>query len=226
MDAGKLDLAKIHAIFFDVDGTLRDTDDQYVARFNRVLSPLRFLFPQRNSLPTARKLVMAFEDPVNDLFGLADRVGLDGPLHKLVELLGSRRNAEYLLVPGVEPALRALAARFPLAIITVRGANGTRKFLDGSQLAGYFKCIASGQTVRRTKPFPDQLQWAADALSIDVHNCVMVGDTTVDMLAGKAAGAQTIGVLSGFGDEEELKAAGADLILPSITEIPKLFDLA
>jgi phosphoglycolate phosphatase-like HAD superfamily hydrolase len=226
MDAGKLDLAKIQAIFFDVDGTLRDTDDQYVARFNRVLSPLRFLFPQRNSLPTARKLVMAFEDPVNDLFGLADRVGLDGPLHKLVELLGSRRDTDYLLVPGIEPALRTLAARFPMAIITVRGANGTRKFLEGSQLAGYFKCVASGQTVRRTKPFPDQLLWAADALSVNAQNCVMVGDTTVDMLAGKAAGAQTIGVLSGFGDEAELKAAGADVILPSVADLPKLFDLA
>jgi phosphoglycolate phosphatase-like HAD superfamily hydrolase len=226
MDAGKLDLAKIQAIFFDVDGTLRDTDDQYVARFNRFLSPLRFLFPQRNSLPTARKLVMAFEDPVNDLFGLADRVGLDGPLHKLVELLGSRRDTDYLLVPGIEPALRTLAARFPMAIITVRGANGTRKFLEGSQLAGYFKCVASGQTVRRTKPFPDQLLWAADALSVNAQNCVMVGDTTVDMLAGKAAGAQTIGVLSGFGDEAELKAAGADVILPSVADLPKLFDLA
>jgi phosphoglycolate phosphatase len=226
MDTGKLDLTKIEAIFFDVDGTLRDTDDQYVARFNRALGPLRFLFPQRNTLPTARKLVMAFEDPVNDLFGLADRVGLDGPLHKIVELAGSRRNAEYLLVPEIEPALRALAARFPLAIITVRGANGTRKFLEETKLAGYFKCVASGQTVRRTKPFPDQLLWAAGALSVAAQNCVMVGDTTVDMLAGKAAGAQTIGVLSGFGDEVELRAAGADQILASVADLPKLFDLA
>lgn len=47
----------------------------------------------------------------------------------------------------------------------------------------------------------------------------MIGDTTVDMAAGKAAGAQTIGVLSGFGEEAELLASGADRILASVVEI-------
>ena len=43
----------------------------------------------------------------------------------------------------------------------------------------------------------------------------MIGDTTVDMRAGKAAGAQTVGVLCGFGEEPELRQLGADLILVS-----------
>ena len=47
----------------------------------------------------------------------------------------------------------------------------------------------------------------------------MVGDTTVDIRAGKAAGAQTVGVLCGFGQESELRRAGADLILPSIASL-------
>jgi phosphoglycolate phosphatase len=47
----------------------------------------------------------------------------------------------------------------------------------------------------------------------------MIGDTTVDMRAGKSAGAQTVGVLCGFGEEEELLRMGADLILPSPREL-------
>jgi phosphoglycolate phosphatase len=43
----------------------------------------------------------------------------------------------------------------------------------------------------------------------------MVGDTSVDIRAGKAAGAQTAGVLCGFGQEAELRRMGADLILPT-----------
>jgi phosphoglycolate phosphatase-like HAD superfamily hydrolase len=50
----------------------------------------------------------------------------------------------------------------------------------------------------------------------------MIGDTTVDILAGKAAGAQTVGVLCGFGEEAELRRAGADLIVKDLKE---LFDL-
>jgi len=47
----------------------------------------------------------------------------------------------------------------------------------------------------------------------------MVGDTTVDIRAGVAAGAQTVGVLCGFGERGELERAGADLILESTTEL-------
>lgn len=51
----------------------------------------------------------------------------------------------------------------------------------------------------------------------------MIGDTTVDMRAGKAAGAQTLGVLCGFGEEDELKQLGADLIVKSTSDLPVFF---
>ena len=41
----------------------------------------------------------------------------------------------------------------------------------------------------------------------------MVGDTTVDVLAGKRAGAQTVGVLCGFGERAELERVGAGVVL-------------
>ena len=47
----------------------------------------------------------------------------------------------------------------------------------------------------------------------------MVGDTTVDMRAARAAGTQGIGVLCGFGEEAELRRAGADFILPSTADL-------
>jgi phosphoglycolate phosphatase-like HAD superfamily hydrolase len=52
--------------------------------------------------------------------------------------------------------------------------------------------------------------------------CLMVGDTVVDIKSGKAAGAQTVGVLCGFGEEKELIKAGADVILETT---PALIDL-
>ncbi len=47
----------------------------------------------------------------------------------------------------------------------------------------------------------------------------MIGDTTVDIRAGKAAGAQTVGVLCGFGERAELERQGADLILKNTSEL-------
>jgi phosphoglycolate phosphatase len=60
---------------------------------------------------------------------------------------------------------------------------------------------------------------AAQEKGIASENCLMVGDTTVDIRAGKAAGAQTVGVLCGFGTEKELRRAGADLILNHTYEL-------
>jgi phosphoglycolate phosphatase len=41
----------------------------------------------------------------------------------------------------------------------------------------------------------------------------MVGDTTVDIIAGRSAGAQTAALLCGFGNQDELERAGADIIV-------------
>ena len=47
----------------------------------------------------------------------------------------------------------------------------------------------------------------------------MIGDTTVDVRAGHAAGAQTVSVLCGFGEEEELRNKNPHLILPSTADL-------
>jgi phosphoglycolate phosphatase len=218
-----LDISRIQAICFDSDGTLRDTDDQYAARVNSLLRPLRFLF-RRGTERTARRLVMAFEGPVNDMISLADKLGLDGPLHRLFEVANPWKNrhsqVRYLLVPGAEAALEALHAAYPLALVTARGSRGTLAFLEQTGIFTRFHCIATALTSPRGKPSPDPILWAAQQLGLPPENCVMVGDTVVDMLAGKAAGAQAVGVLSGFGEESELLAAGADLILPSVADLP------
>jgi phosphoglycolate phosphatase-like HAD superfamily hydrolase len=72
-----LDLPRIRALCFDVDGTLRDTDDQLVLRLVRYLRWLRLFFPNRDPQPFARKFIMAIENPGNLLLSLPDRLGFD-----------------------------------------------------------------------------------------------------------------------------------------------------
>ena len=51
---------------------------------------------------------------------------------------------------------------------------------------------------------------------------IMVGDTTVDIRSGRSAGAQTVGVLCGFGEEAELRRQGADSILATTADLSSL----
>jgi phosphoglycolate phosphatase-like HAD superfamily hydrolase len=61
-------------------------------------------------------------------------------------------------------------------------------------------------------------------MGVRPQECLMIGDTTVDIRAGKAAGAQAVGVLCGFGEEAELRQLGADQILRSTSDLPELFN--
>ncbi len=212
------DLTRIQALCFDVDGTLSDTDDLYTQRVSRFLP--RFIF--RNPDHTARRFIMWIEAPGNALLGLADTLGLDDQMVAVINWLSRRRRhtpRNFLLIPGVDKMLAQLYGRFPMAVISARDEHGTMAFLEQYDLVKYFDVIVSGLSAAHTKPYPDPVLLAAQKMNVPPQNCLMIGDTTVDIRAGKSAGAQTIGVLCGFGEEAELKKMGADMILKDTTKL-------
>ena len=126
-------------------------------------------------------------------------------------------------MPGVDEMLASMQGRYPMAIVSARDEKSTMRFLNQFDLCNYFEVIITGLSAPHTKPYPDPILLAAQKMGIRPQECLMIGDTTVDMRAGKAAGAQTIGVLCGFGEEDELRQLGADLILSSTSDLPELF---
>lgn len=217
-----LDKSRIRAICFDVDGTLRDTDDQYAATFSRWLRRIRWLLPGQDAERAARKLVMMAETPGNAFYAMLDMLWLDGPLARVGQNFrrGEREVREYMIIPGVAEAVEELHAHYPLSVVSARGRHGTVGFLEFSRLHTYFQHVVTAQTVTRIKPHPAPVRHAAKLMAFPAENCLMVGDTVVDIKSGRRAGAQTVGVLSGFGDERELTRAGADLILDSVADLP------
>jgi N-acetyl-D-muramate 6-phosphate phosphatase len=219
-----LDINRIRALCFDVDGTLRETDDQYVDQLARWLQPLRFLFRAGDPRTFARRAIMALESPGTLLYSLPDRLGVDNHLAALVEFMyrhGMQRRPDvFWIVLNVAEAVHTLAQHYPLAVISARDERTTLAFLNQFNLLSLFRCVVTAQTCAHTKPYPDPVLWAAQQMGVAPAECLMVGDTTVDMRAGKSAGAQTAGVLCGFGREIELRNAGADLILPDPAALP------
>ncbi len=214
-----IQVSQIQALCFDVDGTLRDTDDQFVFKLSAFLRQVRILLPRRNEQDFARKLVMAMENPGTYLQGLTDRLNIDPYLVRLLEWLLRpqirRGTPPAALINGVDEMLAVLSTIYPLAVISARSERTTLDFLDAHDLTRRFKIIVTGQTCRHTKPYPDPVLFAAAHMGVMPQACLMIGDTTVDIHAGRQAGAQTVGVLCGFGEQAELERAGADLILPS-----------
>jgi HAD superfamily hydrolase (TIGR01549 family) len=216
-----LDISRIRALCFDVDGTLSDTDDQYAQVIARFLPS--FLF--RDPMHTARRLVMWLEAPGNALLGYADTLGIDDEMVAVIDWMNRHRKTtrrKFLLVPGVDKMLECLKEHYPMAVVSARDEHGTMRFLNQFDLGKYFDVIITGLSAEHTKPYPDPVLLAAKKMNVLPDQCVMIGDTTVDIRAGRSAGAQTVGVLCGFGEESELRRMGADLILEST---PKVADV-
>jgi HAD superfamily hydrolase (TIGR01549 family) len=217
-----IDFSRIQALCFDVDGTLNDTDDQYVDQAMPFFQAIRFLLPRQDYQRAARRFVMWSEAPGNALIGVPDFLGIDDDLAKIVNWMNQKRKAQikhFRPIPGVVEMLAALDGRYPMAIVSARDEDSTREFLRQAGIEKYFVCVAGALTCAHTKPYPDPIYWAAQKMGVKAENCLMIGDTTVDMRAGKAAGAQTVGVLCGFGERPELERTGANLILESTPEL-------
>ena len=221
-----LDVARVRALCFDVDGTLRDTDDRMVQLLSTWLYPFRFAF--KNKLPeeVSRRMVMAVETPGNFLNYLSDRLGIDGVINAVGNQFYRRGlflNTDNMqMVPGTFEMLSKLKRRYRMAIVSARGEWQTKIFLDKFELEPFFNVIATSQTCQHSKPYPDPILWVADQLDIPPDACLMIGDTPIDIRAGRAAGAQTVGVLCGFGEQAELYQAGADLILAGTADLTEV----
>jgi len=213
-----LDISRVKALCFDVDGTLSDTDDLYSSHISDFLPSFLFREPEQ----IARRLVMWAEAPGNALLGMTDTIGLDDEMALVINWIYRNRkwpNKQFLLVPGVDVLLSQLEGRYPMSVVSSRDEKGTMRFLERFDLVQYFDPVITGLSARRTKPYPDPILLAAQKMGVKAEECLMIGDTTVDIRAGKSAGAQTVGVLCGFGQEDELRRMGADLILPTTSEL-------
>lgn len=224
--AAPLDPRRVKAILFDLDGTLADTDDLLVNRLSRRLARWSFLMPGRDPATVARRLMMNAENPFNGLYAWADRLYLDEVWAFAGSLVPHRRKPSpgptADPVPGAVQAVKELARRYKLGVVTTRSTRAASDILLGIGLESAFGVVADARSTLRIKPHPAPVLWAARQLGLPPEACLMVGDTTVDVRAGLAAGTQVVGVLCGFGDLDELTRAGAQAVIDTPAALPAL----
>ena len=229
-----LDLSRVRALCFDVDGTIADTDDHIVTQLAALIDTLPLVCGRR-AVRVARQTVMAAETPVNGAYGLLDRFGLDVPVSRLRQRMRTARERgadpartrnldatdqiPHDMMAGVKEMLQALAKLYPMSTISTGSAPRVERFLEHYGVRQLFAAVVGSETTPRMKPHPDPLFYAAKAMGVEPSACLMVGDTTVDIRTGVSAGAQTVGVLCGFGTEDELLRAGAGLILRTTSDL-------
>lgn len=122
------------------------------------------------------------------------------------------------------PLLDTLKARgLALGVATNDGEHPARAHLQSAGIEARFDFIAGCDSGFGAKPAPGQLQAFARHVSLPPSQITMVGDSRHDLLAGRAAGMTTVGVLTGLALAEDLHDL-ADAILPDIGHLPGWLD--
>lgn len=104
----------------------------------------------------------------------------------------------------------------------------TAMLLDALGWGGdFFDAVVCGDDVVLGRPAPDLIFRAMESAgACDVHRVANVGDTALDLLAGHDAGVRwNVGVLSGAHDRSQLEEAPHTHLLPSVAELPSLWDV-
>ncbi len=209
------------AIMLDLDGTIADTDDQTVERIANRLGILQKIFPGDDATPFIRHSLLMAEGPLNWFITRSDHLDLDDELFRMNRWI--RRALGYPLaedlkpIAGINDTLLELNQKYQLALVTTRGRETAEKFLDDNNLSSLFTVVVTRDDVARIKPHPEPILQAMEKLGVEPERCVMVGDTSADIAAAQAAGTNSIGVLCGFGQFQDLKSA--DIILDSTNDL-------
>ena len=202
------------AILFDLDGTLADT-------VPFVLAAVRHTFQGYGREPSDAEWLAGMGTPLRDqLSALALSPGDVDPLFSRYRTFWLEHHDEMTaLFPGAAELVRTLrAAGHPLAVITAKLASGAERTLRHVGLWEAFDVVVGADTVARSKPDPLPVQYALERMGRPATEAVMVGDAAHDLVAGRAAGTATVGVLWGAVGREVL-APHADHLVGEMTEL-------
>jgi HAD superfamily hydrolase (TIGR01509 family) len=126
------------------------------------------------------------------------------------------------LYPGVREVLeRFVTTGVAMAIATNKTEPITRRLVAKFGLEPYLSSVVGPESVTRRKPDPEAIERILGRLDVPPARALMIGDTPLDIVAGKAAGTGTCGALYGYGTEVEIVRAAPDFVIRSIAELPR-----
>jgi 2-phosphoglycolate phosphatase len=216
----KLRLEGVKTVLFDLDGTLVDSSE---AITNAVKTVLESRGLTCNRAEVARMIGLPLE---NIFSALAPNLSKE-EIWQLVLEYRRRYATHHLENTGIHPSaqilLRQLKAKgFKLGIITCKYRKPVMDILAHFGVSELFNVVVSGYEVKRHKPAPDIVLEAAKRLRVDPKQCVVVGDSPVDVQAGKRAGSFTIAVLSNIYNRRQLKSAKPTVVIEELEAILKI----
>ena len=213
----------LKALLFDLDGTVLDTRDLILDSFRyaykKVIDP--------DTIPPDEKLLALIGIPLKTQMEMIAPDKSEELFEAYIENNVRVQDEMIKGFAGMEEALQALLDQgFRLGIVTSKRHEPAQHGLELMGLDSYFEIILGSDDTSEHKPKPGPLLEAAEKMGLAIEDCAYVGDSPYDMQSAVSARMFAIGVTWGIFTEQELRDAGAAVILDDISQLPPLFESA
>lgn len=206
-------MKEVEAVLFDVDGTLLNTKQFIYSAYNHTF--------QVHNIPPISK------DKLDEVMGkpLEECYRHFAPSYDTELLCETHRTFQTenldLSIPfpnTINTLDKLKESGIKTAAITTRSRRTSLHTLELASIRDKIDVVISGEDVAEKKPHPAPLLEALNQLEVAPENAIMVGDTNVDVLAGKNANTKTIGVTYGFHGNKVVES-NPDYIVDDIADI-------
>ncbi|MGD2270599.1 MAG: HAD family hydrolase [Desulfobacterales bacterium] len=220
----------VDAVIFDLDGTIIDSIPIYFNLIDIVFQRLGLpLIPQKTIIEAVKDGDFNWDIVLPEARkGQKDEL-ISGARTIIYEIYPDLFGKDLKLIPGAARALAEISENGKkIGIVTSTPMEGIAYKLRPLKRHGIeelFEVIITADDVQQKKPAAEPLIECVNLLGASLNKSVYVGDTRVDIRAGKAAGMKTIGVLTGFDDYETLKNESPDAIIDSVDQLPEAITL-
>jgi HAD superfamily hydrolase (TIGR01509 family) len=186
----------VHAVLFDLDGTLVDSERQYGEAMARALRDGPGL-----EISQADRDYVIGHSWIAIHAHLVERYGLTWPRDELIAATAAASKALFALegareLPGARAAITRFADRHR-ALVTGSSRAEAGHMLELLGVADAFAFRLCAEDVPRSKPAPDGYMMACERLGIEPRHAVVVEDSAAGVAAGRAAGCIVIAVRAG-----------------------------
>jgi phosphoglycolate phosphatase len=129
------------------------------------------------------------------------------------------------LLPGVAEVLATLKKmHLRIGLFTTHSEKTAEYILKRFGLSKLFDVVTPREKVKNVKPNPEHLETTLKALHVKPEAVMLIGNDRQDVISGRELNVIVVGLPTGLSSEKELKIAGANYLISSISDVPRLIE--
>jgi phosphoglycolate phosphatase len=215
-------------IIFDLDGTLVDSLPDLVHAVNAAMA--EYGFPAVSAaqvvpwIGRGSRVLLESALRHHGLNTSAADFDFDVAFARFMEHYGRHLTGDSRLYPDVAATLERLIPRYTLAVCTNKPSRFVAPLLEHFGIRERFSALVGGDSLSERKPSPAPLLYLARHFGVEPADCAMVGDSTHDVQAARAAGMTVAGMRHGYRAPGDFGRCPPDIVLETMADLPRWLD--